>query len=107
MVLIVRGLIVRYTRIVVSMIRVNTTDIQANFGRAVRRLRSRRNISQEQLAHDSGLDRSYIGGVERAERNPSLVAIEKIARGLDVSLAELFAECANTRRKGPRATRSL
>lgn len=86
---------------------VSTKDIQSSFGQAVRRLRSRRNISQEQLAHDSGLDRSYIGGVERAERNPSLVAIEKIARGLDVSLAELFVECANTGRKGHRSSRSL
>jgi transcriptional regulator with XRE-family HTH domain len=107
MVLIVRGLIVRFARIILFMSRANTTDIQTNFGRAVRRLRSRRNISQEQLAHDSGLDRSYIGGVERAERNPSLIAIEKIARGLDVSLAELFAECANIGRKGHRSARSL
>ncbi len=107
MVPIVRGLIVRFARILGSMSRGNTTDIQATFGRAVRRLRSRRNISQEQLAHDSGLDRSYIGGVERAERNPSLIAIEKIAHGLDVTLAELFAECASTRRKGHRSARSL
>jgi len=106
MVRIVRGLIVCFTRIIVSMSRVSTKDIQANFGQAVRRLRSRRKISQEQLAHDSGLDRSYIGGVERAVRNPSLVAIEKIARGLDVSLAELFAECASNGRKG-RSPRSL
>lgn len=82
--------------------RANKSDIQANFGRAVRHLRSLRNISQEQLAADSGLDRSYIGGVERGERNPSLMVIEKIARGLKVSLSELFAESANTRRKGRR-----
>lgn len=68
---------------------------QKAFGRAVRRLRQRKGLSQEQLADESELDRSYIGGVERGERNPSLVAITKIASGLGVSLSELFAEYAN------------
>jgi transcriptional regulator with XRE-family HTH domain len=79
-------------------------DIQAEFGRAVRRLRTQRNISQEQLAHESGLDRSYIGGVERGERNPSLRALEKIALGLRINMAELFAERSNQiARKGRRS----
>jgi transcriptional regulator with XRE-family HTH domain len=70
--------------------------IQIRFGQAIRRVRNARGISQEQFAHDSGLDRSYVGGIERGERNPSLLAIEKIALGLKISLAELFAECAGT-----------
>jgi ribosome-binding protein aMBF1 (putative translation factor) len=102
-VLIVRGLIVRFARIVSSMNYENSKNIQTNFGRAVRRIRTIRGISQEQLAHASGLDRSYIGGVERGERNPSLTAIEKIAFGLNVSLSELFAECANANRKSRRS----
>jgi len=67
-------------------------DVKRLFGRAVRLARSSRSLSQEQLAHDAGLDRSYVGGVERGDRNPSLVAIQKIARGLDIPLAELFAK---------------
>ncbi len=90
MVLIVRGLIVRHARIVVFM----TKNIRKEFGKAVRRLRIQRNISQEQLAHDCGLDRSYIGGVERGERNPSLLVLGKMASGLNITLSELFAECA-------------
>ena len=56
-------------------------------------------LTQEELAHQSGLDRSYIGGVERGERNPTLTVIEKIAKGLGISLAELFTYSA----KGPKA----
>jgi len=47
-------------------------------------------VSQEEFAHICGLDRTYIGGIERGERNVALVNIEKIAKGLRVSLSELF-----------------
>ena len=47
-------------------------------------------MSQEAFADMCGLDRTYIGGVERGERNLSLINIEKIARTFEVSLAELF-----------------
>ena len=68
-------------------------DIRLLFGQAVRRIRVGQNMSQEQLAYEAELDRSYVGGVERGDRNPSLVAIQKIAQGLKTSLADLFAEC--------------
>lgn len=61
------------------------------FGQAVRRTRIAIGLTQEVLASRSGIDRSYIGGVERGERNPTLSVIEKIAEGLGVSLAELFS----------------
>lgn len=64
--------------------------VKNRFGSAVRRERMRRGLSQEQLAGICGLDRSYIGGVERGERNPSLMIVERIALGLGMSLAELF-----------------
>lgn len=61
------------------------------FGDRIRELRHQRRLSQEDLAERAGLHRTYIGFVERAERNPTLKTMEKLARGLDVSLAELFA----------------
>ena len=61
------------------------------FGNAVRNARTAAGLTQEDLADRSGLDRSYIGGIERGERNPTLSVIEKIADGLGISLAELFS----------------
>lgn len=60
------------------------------FGERVRRLRKKIGLSQEKLALACVLDRSYIGGVERGERNISLNNIYKIAEALDVSVSELF-----------------
>jgi len=60
------------------------------FGRAIRELRQEQHVSQEELSHRSGLDRSYMGGVERGERNVSLANILRIAAGLDVSPIVLF-----------------
>ncbi len=59
------------------------------FGRALRELRLVRGISQERLAHLSNLDRTYVSGIERGERNPSLTNILKLADALDISLSEL------------------
>ena len=67
----------------------------STFGEAVRKARTEANLTQEELADRSGLDRSYIGGVERGERNPTLCVIEKIAEGLGVTLAELFSYSAS------------
>ncbi|AGH51399.1 hypothetical protein G432_18405 [Sphingomonas sp. MM-1] len=61
------------------------------FGEAVRAKRIAAELTQEELADRSGLDRSYIGGVERGERNPTLNVIERIALGLGVGLADLFS----------------
>lgn len=61
------------------------------FGEAVRKARIAAGLTQEDLADRAGLDRSYVGGIERGERNPTLVVISKIATGLDISLGELFA----------------
>jgi len=65
-------------------------DIRIRFGRAVRQKRHKLGVSQEAFADLCGLDRTYIGGIERGERNVALVNIEKIARALRLSLAELF-----------------
>jgi len=66
------------------------SDVKALFGRRVRQLRSARGWSQEAFASQVGLDRSYMGGVERGERNISLENICLIAAALDVAPAELF-----------------
>jgi len=65
-------------------------DIRVRFGRALRRRREKLKVSQEAFADMCELDRSYIGGVERGERNIGLVNIEKIAKTLRLTVAELF-----------------
>lgn len=60
------------------------------FGERVLTLRRLRGLSQEALALAAGLDRTYIGGVERGERNISLINIQKIACALEVSPADLL-----------------
>ncbi len=67
-------------------------DIRLRFGKRIRELRQIRGISQEALADMAGLHRTYIGGIERGERNVSLKNIEAIANALSVSMAELFVE---------------
>ena len=64
--------------------------IKAAFGQRLRELRTKKGLSQEALALDCGLDRTYIGSIERGERNVSLVNIEKIAAALGVSVRVLF-----------------
>ena len=64
--------------------------VQQMFGERVRRLRVALGVSQEGLASRCQLDRSYVGSVERGERNISLQNIWRIAGGLGVSPGELF-----------------
>ncbi len=59
-------------------------------GNRVRELRKKKGLSQEGLALESGLDRSYVGGVERGQRNISLENIEKLAKALGVTGSELL-----------------
>jgi len=65
-------------------------DIRVRFGKAVRHQRNRKGLSQEAFADLCELDRTYIGGIERGERNVALVNIEKIASALGLRLSELF-----------------
>lgn len=65
-------------------------DPRALLGERVRALRRLQRISQEELAARAGVHRTYLGGVERGERNPSLRNIARIAAGLGVAAAELF-----------------
>lgn len=60
------------------------------FGENVRKYRRLLNISQEELAFKADLHRTYIGMIERAEKNITLVNIEKIANALEVKIEDLF-----------------
>jgi transcriptional regulator with XRE-family HTH domain len=64
--------------------------IEQRFGQRVREIRHRQQISQEELAFRCNLSKNYVSDVERGTRNISLKVIEKFAKGLGVSLAELF-----------------
>lgn len=65
--------------------------ILREFGKRITKLRQEKGItSQMDLANKAGLDRTYVGGIERGERNLALKNIEKLAKALDVSLEELF-----------------
>lgn len=67
-----------------------TTDkAQLAFGKAVRKARMGQGISQEGLADLAGLHRTYVGDVERGERNISLVNMSKLAQALHMKLSEL------------------
>jgi transcriptional regulator with XRE-family HTH domain len=69
-----------------------TSTALAAFGEAVRAARLEQGISQEALADLAGLDRSYMGGIERGEHNVALINIQKIAAALDLSVADLMAQ---------------
>ena len=64
--------------------------ILINFGKKVREIRKSKGLSQEQLAFKADLHRTYIGMIERAEKNITLINIEKIAKGLEVNIIDLF-----------------
>lgn len=68
----------------------NNEEIYKRFGNNVREFRLKRNLSQEKLAELSDLHRTYIGGIERGERNLSLKNIYKIAEALNIKVSELF-----------------
>jgi transcriptional regulator with XRE-family HTH domain len=67
-------------------------DEQYSFGQAVRRLRIARKLSQEQLADLAEIHRTYIGDVERGQRNISLNNMTRIARALGIPLSHLISE---------------
>ena len=60
------------------------------FGQNMKEIRQEKGISQEKLAFDAGLDRTYISGVERGKRNISLINIIKISESLNVNIKDLF-----------------
>jgi transcriptional regulator with XRE-family HTH domain len=66
------------------------SDGARTLGRVIRRLRTARGISQEGLAAVSGIDRAFMGEIERGDTNPSFEVLQRIASGLAVRLSELI-----------------
>jgi transcriptional regulator with XRE-family HTH domain len=58
----------------------------------LRRIRVKRGLSQERLAFDAEVDRSYVGGLERHEENPTVDLLDRLAKTLEVPIAELFKQ---------------
>jgi transcriptional regulator with XRE-family HTH domain len=71
-------------------------DLQVDVGRRVRRIRTERGISQEELARALGVHRTYLGGVERGERNLTLRSVERLAERLDVDVRLLLGLVAGS-----------
>lgn len=68
----------------------NKSPILISFGEKVREIRIKKGLSQEQLAHLADVHRTYIGMIERAEKNITLLNIEKIANALKVNINDLI-----------------
>ena len=65
-------------------------DIASQVGAALRALRDEVGISQEELAGRSGLDRTYISGIERGRRNPSVRSLQRVSDALGITLDVIF-----------------
>jgi transcriptional regulator with XRE-family HTH domain len=64
--------------------------VQKRLGKRIAELRRKKGFSQEGFAHECGFHRSYMGAVERGEKNMTLAMVERVAKALKMSLAELF-----------------
>ncbi|WP_197086823.1 helix-turn-helix transcriptional regulator [Bradyrhizobium sp. LTSPM299] len=67
-------------------------DWCAIVGKNVRRLRKQRGMTQEELAFESEIDLTYVGGIERGKRNPSLLVMARIAEALSIPLSKLLSD---------------
>lgn len=61
-------------------------------GKRIRAIRKAQGLSQEQLANDASLDRSYLGGIERGQHNFNVITLVKIADTLNIKIGDLFTE---------------
>lgn len=68
----------------------SSDTLRIRFGRAVRERRIAIGLTQEKLAHKSGLNRSYITDIERGVRNPALQNVARLVNALDMTVAEFF-----------------
>jgi transcriptional regulator with XRE-family HTH domain len=73
-------------------------DVRRRVGLNVKRFRAERGLSQEELAFECGLHRTYVSGVERGVRNPTVVVLEKIAKALKVATSLLLEERSSSKK---------
>jgi transcriptional regulator with XRE-family HTH domain len=81
-------------------------DVCQLVGRNLRRHRLAAGLSQEALADAAGLDRTYVSGVERGVRNPTVKVLHHLASVLSIRIADLVAQDISQRSKGPTSRRS-
>jgi transcriptional regulator with XRE-family HTH domain len=67
-------------------------DWKVILGRNVRKLRQQKKLTQEELAFEAEIDLTYVGGIERGKRNPSLMVMARIAEALSVQLPKLLGD---------------
>lgn len=69
----------------------NFAPFTRELGTEIKKLRKENDVTQDELADNAGIERSYMGGIERGERNPTLYKIFKIAKALHVKVKDLFS----------------
>lgn len=67
-------------------------NLQKTLGKRIRELRLKKGFSQESFADHCGLHRTYMGGIERGERNLTIQTVSTVAKGLDLSMSQLLAD---------------
>jgi transcriptional regulator with XRE-family HTH domain len=67
-------------------------DWRSILGRNVKRLRQQKKLTQEQLAFEAEIDLTYVGGIERGKRNPSLLVMVRISKALGVHVTKLLSD---------------
>lgn len=70
-------------------------QLSKEFGKVVRKKRIEMGLSQEELAHEAGVHRTYVGMIERGEKNITLENISKISNAFKISISELFINLEN------------
>jgi len=71
-------------------------NLQKKLGKRIRQLRKDRGYSQESFAFECGLHRTYVGCIERGEKNITVANVEKVAKALKITMEELFKDYDNT-----------
>lgn len=77
----------------------NSENKQFNIGKRIQELRTERNLSQEQLALRSDITPTYLGLIERNQKNPTVKVVEQLCNVMDISLADFFSKSHKTTSK--------
>jgi ribosome-binding protein aMBF1 (putative translation factor) len=86
--------------------RLSCMDIREVFARNLRKARNAKGLSQESLAHEASIDRTYVSALERSEYSATIVMVDKLARALGVEASALLQRPTRSRQRRPQAPRS-